>query len=152
MMDRTAAAAFLTAATLDERVATLIAGWLATELELGQLVQLVDLVDEHIQHAEPDILKTEGTIGVQSVEKWRRPAWWPYEDLDLVAPFCAVCGSFPMLMVAPNLHPTAFCQTDGCPAFSWDPSRTYVSAMWDWFIPSVQGQIGASKYGPKATD
>src|SRR6266536_2230826 len=102
MMDRTEAASFLTAAALDERVAMRIASWIATNVDLGQLIELVDLVAADLEGRDPEILQTEGTIGVQSVERWRRPAWWPYEDLELVAPFCAVCGSFPMMMVAPN--------------------------------------------------
>lgn len=48
---------------------------------------------------------------------------WPYPDLDLKCPHCPYCGAPARMMLGPGVHPMAFCTADGCPCFTWDPSK-----------------------------
>ncbi|GAB2733135.1 hypothetical protein [Nocardioides pakistanensis] len=61
------------------------------------------------------------------------PAEWPYADLHLACPHCPVCGWAASMMIAPNVHPMAFCANDDCRVFQYDPTQ-----------PAVQVLLGAS--------
>jgi len=47
---------------------------------------------------------------------------WPYYDLVLRSPACPLCRQAAMLLVAPTVHPQAFCTEEACKAFTWDPT------------------------------
>lgn len=56
---------------------------------------------------------------------------WPYPDLVLRTPDCPLCGGRARLVVAPYLHPMAWCTDDECTAITWDPTITRADLLAD---------------------